>query len=744
MLSYSSQNPALHQNPRSRNSLCSQNYPNVESKWDYAAKANRSSADVDGSFPAISALLHRRESHSVADGSWKRNSADAGIDGVERAMAWSMHAMMDALPGDIPAIAPAAQSDHGPAQFVPSPLRQNPFRYGLNLDVDAMAARDLQLCSQPVPKHPSINTAPGHDSSQRISHVRNAANIYPTASTLGSASTQSITRALEEELCLSGYSMPELHCQPPRKPGAVGDLPGSYAARAGCTHQSKVRYSSNPIPGSKNFISELHAASKSEKPQRNSTLNNTQQTKPYFDASPGHANQLAYSQQLHEAALQQYYLKQYHLYQIEQRHREMQQRQLEQQQREIQQRQRQQRLQQQREQQLHTAPLAHASRMGKAADPYYGQYMATLGQSNQNPLVSQGIAGAVTIHTSTYGAMAHPQHQHFRATQSNISLKSVGQERFILPDDDIPPSPTGSYSSGSVANGRCSSFSSALSDCWSDVSSIPGGSVYGDLPFVASQHRSPTACNPARSSACPDPLNVAAHYSQAQVNKTDNDRLLPLSAFRPNAITNHRALRYRRQLEAMPVPETLICYSCDRPKPSCEFSRSQIRKAQFAVLSSALMSTCQDPNQQTQQHLAGMAGGTALSLPLLPDGRIDTSLMSPVQVTLAAIANSRHKPICKMCTPPQTTHLQCTVCEQRLPVAQFSKAQRRMAEIATCLWCVSEAPKNGRRVQEDDAEDDEGKEEVEEEEDGDVTVKGVIRVPELSDDDEGSEGSESC
>ncbi|KAI8804002.1 hypothetical protein BJ742DRAFT_776685 [Cladochytrium replicatum] len=748
MLSYvhpgalnTSQNPAPFPNPRSRQSLHTQNYPRIDPKVDSTPKMKRNSANIDVSFPANSAQFLKRESHGWSDISWKQSSIDARIDGVERAMAWSIHAMMDALPDDIPAIAPAAQSDHGPAQVVPSPPRQNPFRYGLNLDVDAIAARDLQLCAQAAPKHPSTTNTAVYASSQtqRASYPRGGPN------TTSPPSTQSIARALEEELRLAGSSMPELHRQPPSQPGAVGELPGSVSSRVGYTHQSKVKYSSNPIPGSKNFISELHAAAMSEKPKRNSKNNDPQQTKAHIDASAVHANQLAYSQQLHEVALQQYYLKQYQLYQIEQRHREIQQRQLEQQQRqleeqrEIQLRQQQRREQLQREQQLRAAALAHASLMGNTPDPYYSLYMAAL-RSNQNPLMQQA---------ATNIPPANPQYQPFRAAQSNAGRELIGtQQRFVAPEDYIPPSPTGSYSSGSLVNGRCSSLSPALSDCWSDVSSIPGGSVYGDVPYTTSQHTSPNAYNSARSSGYLEALTAAAHYAQAQANKKENDRLLPLSAFRPNAITNHRALRYRRQLEAMPVPETLICYACNRPKPSGEFSRSQIRKAQFAVLSSALMSTRQDPNQQSQQHLGGMPGVNAgmLCLPLLPDGRIDTSLMSPAQVTLAAITNSRHKPICKMCTPPQTTHLQCTVCEQRLPLAQFSKAQRRMAELARCVWCVGVASKGGRATQEEEVD---GNEEEEEEEDGDVTVKGVIRVPQFSDDDDDCDDSsesksESC
>ncbi|KAJ3092418.1 hypothetical protein HK102_007615 [Quaeritorhiza haematococci] len=96
------------------------------------------------------------------------------------------------------------------------------------------------------------------------------------------------------------------------------------------------------------------------------------------------------------------------------------------------------------------------------------------------------------------------------------------------------------------------------------------------------------------------------------------------------------------------LPPLLFCYSCSLEKPVDCFSRSQVRKA---------------------------AGG-----------------------------GPRHRPTCKACTPTQTTHLTCTMCERRLELSCFSKAQRRMGDLARCLVCVAMRDEDDEEEEEDEGE----------------------------------------
>ncbi|KAG0263554.1 hypothetical protein BG011_008618 [Mortierella polycephala] len=49
--------------------------------------------------------------------------------------------------------------------------------------------------------------------------------------------------------------------------------------------------------------------------------------------------------------------------------------------------------------------------------------------------------------------------------------------------------------------------------------------------------------------------------------------------------------------------------------------------------------------------------------------------------------NKKHQPMCKSCTPTQSTTLKCIRCSKVQSMESFSKTQRKLQEKATCMAC---------------------------------------------------------
>ncbi|KAJ1570019.1 hypothetical protein HK096_005590 [Nowakowskiella sp. JEL0078] len=146
---------------------------------------------------------------------------------------------------------------------------------------------------------------------------------------------------------------------------------------------------------------------------------------------------------------------------------------------------------------------------------------------------------------------------------------------------------------------------------------------------------------------------------------------------------SHRSLRCKRALDRMHVPLALECFTCNATKPASEFSKSQVRKAQFAILvlqggwnSPRVLSA--DPNKPYGSHFE------------------------------MELENKRFKPICKDCTPSQNTINWCALCELPLSRSKFSKSQRKSGEMTRCISCIriNRNDKDYMDFSDDDDDDD--------------------------------------
>ncbi|KAJ3121812.1 hypothetical protein HK098_003353 [Nowakowskiella sp. JEL0407] len=147
---------------------------------------------------------------------------------------------------------------------------------------------------------------------------------------------------------------------------------------------------------------------------------------------------------------------------------------------------------------------------------------------------------------------------------------------------------------------------------------------------------------------------------------------------------SHRSLRYKRILDSMPTPINLTCYACNVEKASLEFSKSQIRKAQFGEVEAKKYT-----NLGSSHFLK--SANSAVSAKSMVYGKEKTLL----EIEL----DKKYAPICKECTPQESTLVWCVICEESLPKSRFPRSQRYVEDVGTCCACRGKEARKGNGAQ---------------------------------------------